>query len=111
MNYEVELRQAQGGPIAVVHRRACQDEFSRVVPAACGEVWNFVRAAGIPNPSRHVAVYLGGLITVEVGVKVAAPFQSDGDVFCSTTPVGLVATTVHLGPYQQLGGAHNAIRQ
>jgi len=37
------------------------------------------------------------------------PFEREGDVRCIETPTGEVATTVHVGPYDRLGDAHNAI--
>ena len=67
---------------------------------------------GIAQPGRNVAVYLEmdqGQINMEIGVEVAGPFTGDGDVVCSATPAGLVVTTVHLGPYDRLGEAHDAI--
>jgi effector-binding domain-containing protein len=109
MSYQVEVKQLAGQPLAVVRRVASQEQLSRVVPAACGEVWNFVRAAGIAGAGRHVAVYLDGAIHIEVGVEVPGPFTSDGNVVYSETPAGTVATTVHMGPYDRLGDAHDAI--
>ena len=60
MKYIVEARHVDPLPIAAVRRRARPAELSKVVPDACGEVWNFVRASGIPNTGRMVAVYLDG---------------------------------------------------
>jgi effector-binding domain-containing protein len=57
-----------------------------------------------------VAVYLDCAINVEVGVELDAPFAGHGEVVGSSLPAGTVATTVHMGPYQQLGAAHQAIR-
>lgn len=86
-----------------------QSELSRMVPAFCGEVWNYAKSAGLSRPGRHVAVYLDGLITLECGVIVGAPFEGDGRVVCSSTPSGLAATAIHLGDYRRLGEAHAAI--
>jgi effector-binding domain-containing protein len=108
MNYQVEVRRVEAQTTAVVRRRASQGELSRVVPQGCGEVWAFVRA-GLPNPGRHLALYLDGEINLEVGVEVAQPFAGDGQVVCSSTPAGLVATAAHLGPYDRLGDAHRAV--
>ena len=74
MTYDVQLIQAVASPLAVIRRVAPQNELSRVVPQLCGEVWNFVRAASIPNPGRHVAIYYDCQIRLEVGVEVAGPF-------------------------------------
>ena len=110
MSYRVDVVTVAAQPIAVVRRQAKQSELSRVVPAACGEVWNFVKAAGIPA-ARHVAVYLDCVMNVEIGVEVTGPFEGDGNVVYSTLPAGTVVTAAHLGPYHLLGGAHNAVNE
>jgi effector-binding domain-containing protein len=111
MSYQVHLQQVASQMTAVVRRRASQRELSTVVPQACGVVWDFVRAAHLPRPGRHLALYLDGEINLEVGVEVDQPFAGNEEVFCSHTPAGLVATTTHWGPYNRLGDAHAAIRQ
>jgi effector-binding domain-containing protein len=111
LDYQVCVERVQAGTTAVVCRRASQGELSRIVPQACGEVWAFVRSAGLPHPGRNLALYLDGEINLECGVELAGPFQSDGRVIASRTPAGLVATTAHFGPYDRLGGAHEAIRR
>src|SRR5437588_7281090 len=111
MEYVVRLEQLGSRPLAVVRRRAKQQELSRVVPDACGAVWNVVRAQQIPGAGRHIAVYLDCQINLEVGVELDAPFAGHGEVVGSATPAGTVATTVHLGPYGRLHEAHRAIRQ
>ena len=109
MSYQVKVLQLAPRPVAVVRLRASQRELARVIPQTCGEVWEFIRAAKIPHAGRHVAIYLDGEINIECGVELAAGFSSDGHVVASATPSGLVATTIHMGPYQKLGDAHRAI--
>ena len=109
MDHEVQFLHVEPHPIAAVRRLAKHDELSRVVPEACGTVWNFLRAAGIKGAGRHVAVYLDGVINLEVGVELSGSFDSDGSVIASMTPGGWVAMTAHLGPYARLGEAHKAI--
>jgi effector-binding domain-containing protein len=57
----------------------------------------------------HHAAHRNGPMEIDFGVQVSHPFEPDGNVRCSKTPVGEVATTVHVGPYDRLGEAHNAI--
>jgi effector-binding domain-containing protein len=111
MAHHVEVKQVASIPLAVVRRRARLDELSTVVPEACGVVWNFVRGAAIKPLGRNVALYLDDDINLEVGVEVAGPFASDGNVVLSATPAGLVAATIHIGPYNRLPEAHRAIRR
>jgi len=110
MTYAIDNRKAEPQLIACVHRRAKLGDLKTVVPQACGDSWNLVKKLGIKG-GRNVAVYLDGEINMEIGQEVAARFPSTGDLFCSSTPGGEVATTAHIGPYDQLGQAHEAIRQ
>ena len=111
MEYDVRLEQLSSRPLAVVRRRASLQELSKVVPDACGAVWGVVRAQQITGAGRHVALYWDDQINLEVGVELDTPFAGHGEVVSSALPAGLVATTVHFGPYNRLHEAHEAIRQ
>jgi effector-binding domain-containing protein len=109
MTVHVEIRQVSADPIAVVRRRARQDQLAQAIPDACGRVWNFVRASGYADAGRHIAVYLDGEINFECGVEATPSFVSGEDVYLSATPAGLAAHAVHIGPYNRLGDTHGAI--
>jgi effector-binding domain-containing protein len=109
VKHEIRLEQHGARPRAVVRRRAASHELSKVVPDACGTVWNVIRSQQVSGAGRHVAVYLDGQINLEVGVELDGPFTGHGEVVVSATPPGLVATTTHYGPYGQLHEAHDAI--
>jgi hypothetical protein len=110
MKYDIRLEQHASRPLAVVRRRAALHELSKVVPDACGTVWNVMRSQKVSGAGRHVAVYLDGQINLGVGVELDGPFAGHGEVVPSATPSGLVATTTHYEPYGQLHAAHDAIR-
>jgi effector-binding domain-containing protein len=111
VEYDVRLEQKTSRPLAVVRRRARSQELARVVPDACGTVWNVIRAQKVTGAGRHVAIYWDDVINLEVGVELDSPFAGHGEVVGSATPAGAVATTVHFGSYNWLGEAHQAIRQ
>jgi len=111
MEYAIHIEQLSSRPLAVVRRRASLPELAKVIPDACGTVWNVVRAQKIPGAGRHVALYWDDEFNLEVGVELAAPFAGHGEVVGSATPAGAVATAVHFGPYNRLPEAHQAIRQ
>lgn len=110
MPVNVEVRQVIAAPIAVVRRRVMQNELSRVVPEACGEVWDFIRASGYAGAGRNIAVYLDGEINLECGVEVMPDFVGGGDVHLSATPSGTAVHAAHIGPYATMGDTHAAIR-
>lgn len=111
MKYEVRLEQLDGRPLAVVRCRASSQELAKVVPEACGLVWNVVREQKLTGAGRHVAIYLDDQINLEVGVELETPFAGNGEVVGSATPAGSIATVTHLGPYGRLHEAHQAVRQ
>jgi effector-binding domain-containing protein len=109
MHYPISLTTVEPIPTAVIRSTVPAAELSKFVPAACGEVWTFIRSAGLPRPGRHTALYLKDGV-VEVGAEVSEPFTGNDRVVCSRLPGGRVATTAHFGPYGHLGEAHAAIR-
>jgi len=111
MEYDIRLETVSSRPLAVVRRRAKVQELTKVVPEACGTVWNVLRAQKIAGAGRNVAIYWDEAINLEVGVELEAPFAGHGEVVGSATPAGTVATAVHFGPYNRLAEAHHAIRQ
>jgi effector-binding domain-containing protein len=105
----VQFQRLDSIPLAVVKRQAQAADLPRLVPQCCGLVWNVVRAQRVPA-GRHVAIYWDDTIRVEVGVELQGPFADDGEVVRSATPAGLVAFATHLGPYQGLRAAHDAVK-
>src|SRR5436190_21599832 len=108
MDHRVELSHSEPIQTAVIRSRVPREELSRFVPAACGEVWTFIRSANLPRPGRHVALYLDRGGSVEVGAEVGEPFAGNERVHCSRLPAGRAATAVHFGPYGRLSEAHIA---
>jgi effector-binding domain-containing protein len=109
MEYQVQVKRVEAQLTAVVRRRARHGELAQVVPQGCGVVWAFLRSAQHPRHGRNLALYLDCEMNLEIGVEVAQPFPGNGEVVCSSTPAGLVATVAHLGPYNRLGEAHAAL--
>ena len=110
MHYQIKLAHSPSIHTAVIRSRVGAKELPRFVPAACGEVWSFIRSAGLPRPGRHLALYLDAQGSVEVGAEVSEPFAGNDRVHCSQLPAGRVVTTIHFGPYARLSEAHAGIR-
>ena len=110
MDYEVREVVTEGTPTAVIKMAVGPDRYATAVPAACGRVWESHRSEPFVNAGRHMAVYAANVLK-EVGVEVGATFEPRGDVVPSSLPGGRVATTTHIGPYQDLGKAHEAVQR
>ena len=111
MSYTIRLEQFPGCPLAIVKRQAPQHLLSKVIPEACGTVWNALRAHHIQGAGRHVALYLDNTYNLEIGAELQSPISPLGEVLPSSLPAGPIATLTHFGPYQSLGAAHQAIHQ
>lgn len=108
MDDEVYLATVGARPTAVVAAATTWDEFPRLWPQLLGEVWDCLHASGIHQGCRNVMLYLDDAPNVEVGVLLDQPCPLSGRVRASALPAGTVARTVHRGPFQEVGRAHDA---
>jgi effector-binding domain-containing protein len=97
-------------PIAIVQRRVQPAELPRVIPEACGLVWNALRVQGVRG-GRHVAMYWqwSPMVQLDVGVEIDVPFEEREGLIRSATPAGTVVVATHLGPYNTLRVTHDAV--
>ena len=111
--HTVSLQIAAPRTIAAVCARLAANR----VPAEFGRYLDQVyaaRASGLQLDGQNVFVYRDavdqpGSVDVEFGVGIKATFAPVGIVQPVALPVGEVATTTHIGPYNELGAAHKAI--
>jgi len=104
---------------AVIERVAMGDIGSRVGPNL-GKITSFLTAypeyaLGKPHA---VFVYRGkdnkpsdGMIAVEYAMEVERPFPPSGDIKCTSTPAGRVASAMHSGSYHLLPETHGAVQR
>jgi effector-binding domain-containing protein len=113
MEYQVTIETVAAQLIAASRQRTTFKLVSQEIRELLGRVWAFLgQRPDLRTDGHNVAIYWadGGDGSVEVGVQVVARFEETDEVICSATPAGTVARTAHLGPYDQLGAAHAAVR-
>ncbi len=86
------------------------------MPAYCGEAYS--HAASRPDITINglmIALYRPGaepgMLDLEVGIQVQAPFAASGRVVASALPACRAATTAHYGDYARLGEAYRALAE
>jgi effector-binding domain-containing protein len=94
--------------IAAAKAPAKPGEISSTMLALLGRGWNFIKQSGVKSDGQNVAIYRQDFI--EAGPRVIEKFEDSGGIACVASPSGLAAMTIHMGPYQQLGEAHAAVR-
>ena len=114
MKYDVVVETAKAELVAAVGARVPISGIARAWKPALDRVWAFLRTNGELSPGHNLFLYhhperRNEAMNIDFGVQVAHPFEGEGDVRCIETPAGEVARTVHVGPYDRLGDAHNVI--
>jgi effector-binding domain-containing protein len=114
MKYDVVVETAQAELLAAVRATVPIRDVARAWKPALDQVWAFLRANGELRTGHNLFLYhhveqRNEAMNIDFGVQVARPFERKGDVRCIETPAGEVASTIHVGPYNQLRNAHNAI--
>ena len=115
MSYEFRVLQTPERQLMAIHDQARGGELPHKIRANLEKVWTYLRA-NAAKPAHSVVVYrhfdrATGVMTIDVGVQVESALPGNGEVVPTTTPGGLVATTVHVGPYDKLGEASSALHE
>jgi effector-binding domain-containing protein len=114
MEYEVKVRSVPARHLAVVRQQCKWSELGGHLIPLLDRVYAKVRAGQIIQSGQNVFLYKNGTkdaVTVEAGVEVAHQFDDVEDVVFSSTPSGEVVSTLHIGPYSNLGAAYDALFQ
>jgi effector-binding domain-containing protein len=114
MKYEVVVETAQVELVAAVQATVSISEIVRAWKPTLDQVWAFLRQNSDLAPGHNLFLYhhpdrRNEPMNIDFGVQVGRPFEREGNDRCIETPTGEVARTVHVGPYDRLGDAHNAI--
>lgn len=116
MSYEVITKTVPTQRLAAVRRRVLIRDIGRTWKPALDLVWEFLRrhndlrAGGHNCFLYHHPAHRDEAMDIDFGVQVIKSFDDEGEVVCTETPAGEVATTTHVGSYDKLGGAHDAIQ-
>jgi effector-binding domain-containing protein len=102
--YAVEIRRVPAQPIAIARGRTTRANLPGRIRALFDEFYAGLKGKGGLNIIFYPGSGVAGEFEIECGVQV----ESGGN---SSTPAGTAATTVYLGPYDQMKPAHEAIHQ
>jgi effector-binding domain-containing protein len=114
MKYDVVVETAQAELVAAVRATVPISDIARAWKPALDQVWAFLKTKSGLGPGHNLFLYhhperRNEAMNIDFGVQVTRPFEGEGEIRCVETAVGEVAKTVHVGPYDRLGDAHNAI--
>lgn len=112
--WEVRIEQTLPRPIAAVLARLPRSRIAAEFRTHLDQVYAAARSGAVRLDGQNVFVYRDvpgapGEFDVDFGVGVVGACAATGNVVCTATPGGRVATTTHVGDYAKLGDAHAAV--
>jgi effector-binding domain-containing protein len=112
MAYNVQLRHRPRRHLAVVKFECGVPDIGRNMSQAFSDVAEYLQNEGIEMQSPAIAYYEPAApgFKISAGFPVAEPVKGNGRVVAAVLPESDVATTTHVGPYNQLPVAYEAIQ-
>jgi effector-binding domain-containing protein len=115
MAIDVAVQTVSARTLAAVRRRVGIGQIGTAWRSALDQVWQFLsQHPGLRSDGHNIFLYhhpasRGEAMDVDFGVQVTRSFAQEGEVSATETPIGKVATALHVGPYERLGETHDAI--
>ena len=109
--YKITRRDLAEQPTAVVRSEIAVDELGAWIGVAHHLVAHYLLTRGTrpAGPPFARVVVLDGTVAVEAGYPVAGRIEGDGDVEASVLPNGTAAVITHVGRYEGLESAYEAL--
>ena len=114
MPYEVSITKVAPQPIAAVKLQTSLKQIANSIQTGFGKLMQGLGRSGVTASGAPFIVYHDVIDEetdghIEICVPVAAALAPDPDVYGRELEGGEMATTVHHGPYQQIGPAYHTI--
>lgn len=114
MPYEVTVKEVAAQHVAVLRKHASMKTIGQDASSGFATVGQAVGMAGIPMAGPPFLVMFEPIDEesdgdIEIAFPVAAPFAGAGEVTGQELPAMTVASTVHRGPYDEIGPAYTTV--
>jgi len=114
MEYRFELLDRPAQPALVVRTRAPVQSLPQVVGQAYGAIMQVAGQLGVqPSGAPFVAYYNMDMadLDMEIGFPFERKLTGKGNVLAGEIPGGRAAACLHVGPYDQVSAAYEALQQ
>lgn len=113
MSYQIEIRTLQPQPILGIREATTHAEISSTLAKILPEVFGYAMQSGAQLAGPPLSIYHEWNpphIVLEGAVPLAQPALGNNRVHAGMLPGGPAAVTVHMGPYDKLELAYNALQ-
>jgi effector-binding domain-containing protein len=114
MSYQCELVDRSAQPTLFIRTRTAVQDLPRVVGQAYGAIMQYAGSLGVqPCGAPFVAYHNMDMqdLDIEVGFPFAQELTGHGNIQVGGIPGGQAVTCMHIGPYDQVGGAYEAVQK
>jgi len=112
MTYEVSLEERAEQRVAVLRAQVSHDAIADFMGRAFGAVLAAIGGeAGVAGPPFARYEFAPEGFMIEAGFPVIDEVPAGSDVEVTSLPGGVVATLMHVGPYDELGGAYGFLEK
>jgi effector-binding domain-containing protein len=114
MEYKVEVEERPTQPVLSTRTVAAVQDLPQVMGRVFGEIMQYLGELGEQPAGPPFAAYYNldmARLDVEIGFPLAGPLPGRGNLKPGEIPGGRVVVTVHVGPYDQVGSAYEALSQ
>ncbi len=112
MTYVCEITTQPAQPTLSIRTRAAAQGLPAEMGRCFGAIAAYLGTLGQQPICPVYAAYFNmdmSDLDVEIGMGVASPLPGQGEIAASTLPAGDVASTVHEGPYEDIGPAYDTL--
>ncbi len=114
MGYDIDWAEVDPQPVLWIRTEATPASVGPTYREVLAELTGYLEAEGIEPagpPFARFPTYTPDHVEMDVGVPVSPRLEGQGRIEAGELPGGAVATTVHVGPYRDLGAAHAALTE
>ncbi len=112
MPYVIESVTLPGQPAIALREDVPREKIGEWIGGAYEKIFSHLGRAGVQPAGPPFArfEFHGDRIDAEAGVPVSAPVSEEGGFSSVQLPAGTAAVTVHVGPYETLDQAYQALK-
>lgn len=113
MPYSIATHDLEPQPIISIRARRAQREMPAFLGRTFGELFGQLRVLGVAPSGPPLVIYhefAAADIDAEVCVPIGRDLSATGTARTRILPAATVARTLHVGPYEALGAAYEALQ-
>ena len=114
MTYEIALREVPEQPIVSIRERVSESDMPGFIGRCYGQLYSRLGSFGVTPSGPPMVIYHAfgpDLIDAEVCVPVDMVVPTPAPFVSRALPATHVASTLHVGPYNELGKAYDALNE